>query len=308
MNRAAKASKKPAMHWLRWLTRRDARGKWLRENGGLVAVFAVLALFLFPYPFLCPAAEFELALVTRSVTLRLADGFTGAELLTRAPHELTVVDCQPEAGEDARCFFENAKTELDLSDLDSLRIDWTAANPRAVRLLLRRRQPSAQPWGIVRDGNSVIKLASGKERLILIIAPPPSATLAPMSEVLDLREGSSLQFVDDQGRSAVVGRGSTLRIAATDRTDSIRVGDDLRVEALHDARIAGLTVADDGLHVEIDGEANTLLVRGKNRKPYWLEIVRRNETVETYVSTVVLIGTVIVTILTRLRLVRMAKE
>jgi hypothetical protein len=278
--------------------RTRARRRWLKEVGLAAAVFALPLLVLFPYPWFRPDADFDLRLTTRSISFALADGYRGDDLLTREPHELVVGDRS----------YQDAKTSLDLSNVESVRLDWAPAAPAGVRIVLRRQRPSAQPWGVVRAGDAVSKIESGADTLALSIDRSGIGSLPPLTDVLPLRNGSSLEFVDEQAAPAIVGRDGVVNIAETDDSHGIHGGDEVTIAQLQEAKIGSLSVAHDGIHVEAIGRAGTLRVRGDDLRPSWVERLRANNTVETYVSTAILIGTVLYTLLTRLKLVRLEKE
>ncbi len=132
----------------------------------------------------------------------------------------------------------------------------------------------------------------------------------PAEHEIRLAQGSAVTF-DQEGRSAIAGAGGELEITGVDRKPlKLKEGQSLVLGGLEgdpredDAEIVSLEPEAASVKVDLRGSSDSILLGKSNEAATVAEYLTSQRPLATYLSTVALIGGTILTILTRLKLIK----
>jgi len=305
-----------------------SRNRWRKEAGIAVLVFAGPLLLLCPYWPWRPATDFTATIRTDAIELKIG-GETAARPFTSLLANLTIdgADRIEGAFEQPLHCGRLVVTQAQISSL--LLMPGTGAyiesrGPRgAVRLQLRYPANLAQApvQTFLSEGSSVhcdgeartvdrstpIKVfPQSLELAVTMIPVAPGGGPAKLADafVPVLEEGSAVGFLTTQGANGVhLFADNALNIASADRR--VPVTGTIEIADLHPGTAAQISAEDDGLTVRIKGSAGVLRIAGRDSRPSWAEYLRARTDVSAWIATAVLIGTTIMTVLSRLKLIQL---
>lgn len=268
---------------------------WWGEVWVLILVFALPGIVLFPYSQFRMRTSFQASLTARSVAFRVGDAAT--PLFTETPVDLTV------EGSAAVTHRNATLRALDLPAGSLVRVEWFRQSPDGVRLFVDRGEKGKGDMGSVQVEHRVVPLAGENGRLALSLDPVKPKTLQPEMKI-PIQDRTAIEFADKQG-SAIAGFDGTVQLREVDRKATFLQGEAVEIGDLTGTQIAELRVEKDGLHVQIAGEAGVLKVRGEDLRHSLVEYLVARKNWGAYFSTVTLVGTTLLAILSRLKLVKL---
>jgi hypothetical protein len=120
-----------------------------------------------------------------------------------------------------------------------------------------------------------------------------------------LDEGSSISFLTNQGTNGIHAfDDNTLELANFSR--KMQIGREVVEIADVDRDTRARVSADDkGLTVQLKGASRRLLVAGMDQRPSWVEYLQARRDLTAWLTTAILIGGTALTVLTRLKLIRL---
>lgn len=338
---------------------RKGRGYWGREVVVYALLYGIPLALLFPGFSIRPDAQFLANVRTMAVEFTLDDYresglFTGGivdvtfdnaarvELPRRAAWR-RLNTARPEADIDGltggTVTFRGVRFQsLVLPPGTNVRVEWFAASPTGVRLLVRYSTPPVDEAATVFVGKrSVLQFSgarvtgeavaagevdvgrpnAGLARVYLSpdgllsisitprpAMPPTGPGQLPAESNLRLLAGSAVSFENDDGGSAIFGDGNFLEVFNADRRSPVRASQTLQMADLAPGTMMTLSVAD-GLAVAVRGVAGTLVLDEDDGRPSPAEYLRAQKVLATWITTSLLIGTAALTVASRIKLVKL---
>jgi hypothetical protein len=134
----------------------------------------------------------------------------------------------------------------------------------------------------------------------------------PAADGIALASASAITFFTDDGESAIVGTTNSVQVRNTDRTETLLQGQRLEIAALSD-RSPGYpsqisTRIKDGIDVNVLGRAGTLRIDGADARPSPAEYLRARKVLSAWLTTAILLGSALLTIVSRIKLVKLDEK
>jgi hypothetical protein len=248
----------------------------------------------------------------------------------RAASELAVVPLDPTAQVTFRDVVLNT---FDLPADSHISIKWTADDPRSAQFIVsgpslktevslstvaefsceRCSPPDLAEPGVtfrINSANEQIISLAGRSPLTTAFVTLSSASQPDLGNGY-IRIASNVTFVEHRPgspdlSSSVIGNDG--RIAIPEMKQEERVGnrEDLRVIPASDFAMRAIAI-DNGIRLVLAGKAAQLSVQGRDLIPSWLEWLHARKAWVRYVEDIVLIGSALLSILTRLKIIREEK-
>lgn len=131
----------------------------------------------------------------------------------------------------------------------------------------------------------------------------------PIAERIPLAPGSRVSFVNDDDSSAIFGAENSVQVKNADRTETLLPGQRLEIGKMKDPNskdASEITLQiKDGIGVHVAGRAGVLQVDREDARPSLAEYLRANKILSVWLTTAILIGSALLTIVTRTKLVKL---
>ncbi len=139
------------------------------------------------------------------------------------------------------------------------------------------------------------------------------AVALPPAEAIALSPGSRITFLTDDGESAIVGVNNAVQIRNAERKETVLRGQRLEIGGLEnrserDASQIGLQIVKDGIAANILGRAGVLRIDGEDARPSLAEYLRARRVLSTWLTTTILVGSALLTIASRIKLVKLDEK
>ena len=132
-------------------------------------------------------------------------------------------------------------------------------------------------------------------------------TLHP-TDRLPLSPGSGMTFLTDAGDNALVGVNNIVQVRNAERKENLFLGQRLEIGRLEDQSLSDpseITLQiKNGIMVNVLGRAGVLRIDGEDIRPSLAEFLRSRKVLSTWLTTSILLGSALLTIASRIKLVK----
>jgi hypothetical protein len=312
--------------------RSDRKTSWKREAATYVLVYGIPLVLLFPGGWFRPDAEFQATVKAQAVDFTLDQyGEAGLFLGPMADISFDNIDHVEIPGGPVRSlaggrirFRGVTFNSLLLPRGTGVRIEWYERSPTGVRMVVRYGQPlTAAAASVFLDKGSRVESTSGTidvsdaETGVSAVYARPDTRMAISLTPVDRPRGPKLIEQDlpllaqspvrftTEDRSSIVGNDAVVQVVNADRKDPVFQRQRLEIGGLRGGAVLTTLAVDNGIDVAVRGAAGTLRLEGRDLRPSPAEYLRAQKVLSTWITTSLLIGTAVLTVASRTRLIKL---